>query len=172
MQILKTITDSDFGLGFNKASITRERSASRGVVFDKDNNVAILDITNRHYHKLPGGGIDDGEDIIEALNRECEEEIGCAVEVTSEIGTIEEYRNRFGLHQLSYCFVAKVIGEKGLAHPEESEIADGCDIVWLSLDEAIGVLASELNVQDYEGKFIQVRDLFILQEAKKSLSLK
>jgi len=170
MQILKTITDLDLGIEPVKSTITRERCASRAVVFDKDNNVALLDATLKNYHKLPGGGIEENEDFTQALKRECKEEIGCYVEVTSEIGIVEEYASRSGFHQLSYCFIAKVIGEKGVSTLEDDETADGFKTIWLSLDEAIKILANETGV--YEGKFIQLRDLSILQEAKRIISLK
>ena len=74
MQILKTITDLDLGIEPVKSTITRERCASRAVVFDKDNNVALLDATLKNYHKLPGGGIEENEDFTQALKRECKEE--------------------------------------------------------------------------------------------------
>ena len=170
MKILKTITDLDLGLKPMRSTVTRERRASRAVVFDKDGNVALLDATLKNYHKLPGGGIEENEDFTQALKRECKEEIGCDVEVSNEIGIVEEYGSQTGFHQLSYCFMAKVVGEKGLSDLEDDEASDGFKTVWVSLDKAIEILASETGV--YEGKFIQVRDLCILQEAKRILSLK
>ncbi len=40
-----------------------------------------------------GRGIEEGEDNIEALKRECMEEIGCTITNVRELGVIEEYRN-------------------------------------------------------------------------------
>jgi len=37
---------------------------------------------------------------------------------------------------------------------------------WVDLDRAIRVLESEADVENYEGKFIQMRDLTFLKEAK------
>src|SRR3990167_2065115 len=103
MKILKTIRDKDLGLDFQNPSVyEREREAARAIVFDKDNNIALLHATNKSYHKLPGGGVEKGEDIIQALKREVLEEIGCEIDSIKELGIIEEYRNKFSLHQLSY----------------------------------------------------------------------
>jgi 8-oxo-dGTP pyrophosphatase MutT (NUDIX family) len=167
MKLLKIFRDSDLGMDLTTAGPYKERRASRAIVFDNSKNIALLHVRNRHYHKLPGGGIDEGEDIQEALARELLEEIGCAAENFRELGVIEEYRNKFLLHQTSYCFVADLSGEKGTPNLEEGEIADGFKPVWMPLEEAIRTLESEAGVEDYSGKFIQFRDLLFLKEALK-----
>ena len=57
-----------------------------------------------------------------------------------ELGIVEEFRNKFVLDQLSYCFLADLAGKKGVPHFEPSEIEDGFVPVWLGLDEAIRTL--------------------------------
>ena len=113
-----------------------------------------------------GGKLEAGEDIEEAAIRECQEEIGCDVTNLRELGIIEEYRNAFSVHQISYCFIADLLGEKGTPNLEEDEIAEGFEPVWLSLDEAIRTLESEGSVKNYAGKFMLLRDLTFLKEAK------
>ena len=163
MEIIATIRDKDFGLESNSAQAPQERRASRAVVFDKDKKIALLYVAEKNFHKLPGGGIEEGESIEAALRREVMEEIGCAVENIRELGVVEEFRGKFSLHQISYCFLADLLGEKGIPHLEPDEIADGFQTVWMSLDEAIATLAGEASVEDYEGKFIEKRDLVILR---------
>ena len=167
MEILKTIKDSDFNLDFPTSDVTKKRRAARAIVFDTNKKVALLHVTKKHFHKLPGGGIEGKESVQEALKREAMEEIGCEIENVRELGIIEEYRGKFNLHQLSYCFLAGLAGEKGTPHLEADEIADGFETVWLSIEDAMKVLKSEANVEDYEGKFIQLRDLTLLSEARK-----
>jgi len=167
MQILKTIRDKDLELDFTEPSVYRERKASRALVFDKDNNIALLHAKNKSYHKLPGGGIEDGEDIIQALRREAMEEIGCEIDNIKELGIVEEYRNQFSLHQLSYCFIANLKGEKGTPNLEADEIEDGFETVWLNIDDAIKTIENEKDLEHYEGRFITRRDLILLKEAKK-----
>ena len=70
MNTLKTIRDSDFKLDNPDPSHYKERRASRAVVFDREKNIALLRITKKYFHKLPGGGIEDGESIADALERE------------------------------------------------------------------------------------------------------
>lgn len=93
------------------------------------------------------------------------EEIGCAVKNVCELGEIEEYRNQWALRQVSYCFLADLDGGKGMPDFEEDEIADGFEPIWMSIENAIKTLEGEVPVEDYEGKFIQLRDLTLLKEA-------
>ena len=51
-------------------------------------------------------------------------------------------------------------------------MADGFEPVWLSLEEAIKTLESEDSIEDYEGKFIHLRDLIFLKEAKHCIAEK
>ncbi len=171
MQILKTIKDEDFGLSNPTPKNYRERIASRAIVFDKDKNIALPYVTKKNFHKLPGGGVEEGETITEALTRELLEEIGCSVNNVRELGIIEEYRNKFNLHQISYCFIADIVGEKGIPNLVGDEIVDGFEPVWMSVSDAIKTLESEINVEDYEGKFIRLRDLTLLQKFASSISI-
>ena len=169
MNIIKTIRDTDIGSDFPTPNMFRERRAARALVFDGDKKVALLDATAKGYHKLPGGGIEEGESVESALRREVLEEIGCEIENIRELGIIEGYRNDLQLHQISYCFIADLSGKKGAPHLEKSEIEDGFETVWMTLDEAIAQLESETNIRHYEGRFIRLRDLTFLQVAKHSL---
>ena len=170
MKTLKIIKDSDVGSDISSPNKFEERRASRAIVFDSDNNIALLDASKAGYHKLPGGGIEEGEEIQQALRREMQEEIGCDITDIRELGVIEEYRNKFALHQTSYCFIAKLSGNKGTPHLEPGEIADGFMPIWLSIESAIEILEAESGIERYEGKFIRLRDLIFLKEAKNFLS--
>jgi ADP-ribose pyrophosphatase YjhB (NUDIX family) len=166
MKIIKVIHDTDIGSNTAAPGKYKERRAARALVFDQAHNVALLHATKKDYHKLPGGGIEEGEDIAEALKRECLEEIGCNIGNIKELGVIEEYRNDFMMHQLSYCYVADLVGEPGQNCLEEGEAADGFEPVWMSLEDAIKTLEGEAGIEHYEGKFIRLRDLSFLQAAR------
>lgn len=144
------------------------RGASRAVLFDNDNLVPLLFVANEHYHKIPGGGIDDGEDQKQALIREVLEETGSAIEITGEVGKIVEFRSGFNLLQTSYCYLGKVTS-KGQLEFTEDEVSHGFQLVWLPLDEAINIIANDTPT-DYEGSFIQKRDLRFLQKAKELIN--
>jgi 8-oxo-dGTP diphosphatase len=167
MKLLKTIRDKDFGFDTPAPTVYRERTAARAIVFDKDNNIALLHATRDNYHKLPGGGIEGGEDIMDALKREVMEEIGCEIANIKELGIIEEYRNQDSLHQLSHCFIAELSGEKGKPKLTQSEIDEGFEPVWLLIEDAIKIINNENIKKFYRAQFMVTRDLAFLKEAEK-----
>lgn len=67
MNLLKTIRDADIGADFPAPPQYRDRQACRAVVFDNEGKVALLNVTKKSYHKLPGSGIAPGEDHETAL---------------------------------------------------------------------------------------------------------
>ncbi len=154
----------------NEVKNYRVRNAARGVVIDESNKIALLHVSKENYYKLPGGGIEDKEDHIDAFKRECLEEIGCEVEIIKDLGLIVEYRKIFGLKQTSYCYLAKLKGSKGSPEFTESETKKGFKEVWLTLEEAKGAL--EREALSFEGKaYIVPRDIAILNEVKIVLGL-
>jgi ADP-ribose pyrophosphatase YjhB (NUDIX family) len=163
MKTLLTIRDQDLSFVNPFPEVYRERRAARALIFDEAGKIALLHVAKRGYHKLPGGGIEASEEIEQALQRELQEEIGCSAKNIRELGVVEEYRQKFSLHQVSYCYLAELDGSKGQPHPEEEEIVDGFAPVWLNLEEAIDILESEGRVNDYEGRFICRRDLTFLR---------
>jgi len=167
MNLFKIIRDKDVGVDSRTPFNYKKREAARAVVFDNNKKIALLNVTKKYYHKLPGGGIEEGESIETALRREMLEEIGCSIENIRELGVIEEYRNKIQIHQISYCYIVSVVGSKGSPNFVGDEIDDGFQPEWMNLKEAIKTLEGEVNVESYEGKFIRTRDLIFLKEAAK-----
>jgi len=144
------------------------REASRAILFDENNLIPLLFVSKCNYHKLPGGGIDAGENKDQALIRECLEEVGCTISVTGEVGKIIEYRSKFKLKQTSYCYLGEII-TKGKPNFTEDELNDGFKIVWLTLDNAIATVKND-KPEGYEGPFIHERDLKFLETAREIVS--
>lgn len=168
MKILLTIHEHDIipEAPSVDTSNFRKRKAARAVVFGDAAKIALLRVGLYGYHKLPGGGIDEGEDIPAALERELLEEIGCKAEVTGEVGQIIEFRDQYELEQISYCFTAKQVGGKGEPDYTEEELREQFSIVWAdNVDGAIALLEQD-EPANYEGMFIQKRDLALLRAAK------
>lgn len=161
MEILKEIKDKEFP---SDESTLRIREASRAVLFDENNLIPLLFVSKYNYHKLPGGGIDADEDRATALVREVKEEVGSKIEVTGEVGQVIEFRSKFNLKQISYCYIGKVIS-KGNPDFTEEELSQGFKIVWLSLDEAISKVEND-KPENYEGVFIQKRDIIFLKKVQ------
>lgn len=164
MELLKVIKDKEI------ESASEVREASRAVVFDENNQIPMLFVSRWGYHKLPGGGIDEGEDRAKALVREVKEEVGSEIEVTGEIGKIIEYRSRWNLKQISYCYLGRILS-KGKPSFTEKESSQGFKIVWLSLDDAISKVEND-KPGNYEGSFIQKRDIVFLKKAKQIIGTK
>jgi 8-oxo-dGTP diphosphatase len=144
------------------------REAARAIVFANDNLVAMLHATKTFYYKLPGGGIEAGETNEMALRRECKEEIGCDVEIVKELGSTLEYRKKYKLKQTSYCYVAKIKGEKGIPALEKDEIVEGFETVWLPIEDALKkVIESKPTI--YEGQYMNARDIALIERAIKIL---
>jgi len=147
----------------------RKRNAARAVVFNSKNKVALLKANTYGYHKLPGGGVEDDENMQLALKRELAEEIGCEAEVTADVGEIIEYRDQWGMKQISHCYLAKQTGDSNPPSFTQSEIDEGFEIVWADdIDSAISLLEHD-QPQNYDGLFIQRRDVTLLRTAKELL---
>jgi 8-oxo-dGTP diphosphatase len=155
-----------------EADTFKIREAARAVVFDLENLVALLYSKKFNYYKLPGGGVEKGEDYETALKRECQEEIGCQVRVTGEIGMIIEYRKKYNLKQTSYCYTATVIGEKGIAELTASEKEEEFETVWLPLEDAIQKVSDNSNPSVYEVPYMVTRDTTFLKEVENLNNIK
>jgi 8-oxo-dGTP diphosphatase len=147
-----------------ESSNYKVREASRAVIFDDNKNIALLHATKYNYYKLPGGGIEKDEDSEEALRRECLEEIGCNVKITKDLGTILEYRKKYHLKQISYCYVGNVIGEKGVSQLMDNEMEEGFETVWFPIKNALDKVRNGKK-EVYEAQYMIARDTIILEKA-------
>ena len=166
MELLKEIKDQDY----SSDTTWKIREASRVILFDDNDLIPLLFVSKYNYHKLPGGGIDEGEDKAQALVRECLEEVGSEIEVNGEIGKIIEFRSKWDLKQISYCYYGNIIS-KGKPDFTEKELSQGFKIVWLALKDAISQVEND-KPENYEGSFIQKRDLEFLKKAEKVVRAK
>ena len=156
MKIILTIKSG------KKVKIKLARRAARAVIFDNKNQVAMLHVSKDDYYKLPGGGVDKGETIIQALRRECLEETGCKIKNIKELGRIDEFRYFYAFKQISYCFSAQVSGVKGKLFFTDDEIAAGFKLKWMSLLKAIKLM-EKAKISSPTGRVINKRDLTFLK---------
>lgn len=74
MRILFEIDTKDY----DRNGTVFERPSARGIII-KDDKIAMIHSLKYDYYKFPGGGIEAGEDKINALIREVREETGLVV---------------------------------------------------------------------------------------------
>ena len=107
---------------------------------------------------MPGGGIKKWETAKNAMKRECLEEIGCRVKILKKLGIVTENRKKLNMVQKSYCYIAKVKGEKGTPALEAHEIDECAEIVWTTIDDAIRKIEEGRS----ENPYITERNIFLL----------
>jgi 8-oxo-dGTP diphosphatase len=168
METLRTITDDDFNLQRNYPKEFKNRESARAVVFNKNYEVVVLYSSKYAYHKLPGGGVEEGEEIHTTLEREMLEEIGCSINVINELGKIIEYRDEHELKHVSFCFLGKLLEFKQDPEHTLDELEHEFEIKWVKLDEAISLFEKD-NPSIYAGKFMVLRDKTFLEKAKEIL---
>jgi 8-oxo-dGTP pyrophosphatase MutT (NUDIX family) len=164
MRLLKTTIHPD--VDPNSAMILK-RQAARAVVL-KGEDILMLYTQRYDDYTLPGGGIDEGEDIINGLIRELKEETGAmGIADILPFGRYEEFRpwskNNFDtLHMNSYCFTCKVDDELGLTQLEDYEVSNGMCPIWLNIHEAIAHNQNTIRNSDKKGLSIE-RETFLLK---------
>ncbi len=116
------------------------------VVFDKDEKIALV---GKEYRLLPGGGVEEGESLAEAVLREYREEVGGEIEIEKEIAWTEEYRAKSRRRYETRYFVARVVGEKG--EPETTQHDEqGIQTEWVFLSDAVDSLEKQSNEIPFE----------------------
>lgn len=150
------------------------RHAARGIVLRED-RILLLFTERYNDFSLPGGGIDEGEDIAVALVRELEEETGARdVQVKEHYGFVEEYRPYWKpdydlMHMTSHFFVCDIAPELAEVRMESYEIANGMKPLWIPLDEALKHNRQVMARQETRmGQSIQ-RETFILDSISREL---
>ncbi|WP_054958467.1 NUDIX hydrolase [Paenibacillus dakarensis] len=166
MRLIGRITDRDILGGTPEFLGAVSRYASRGVLVDDEMNVAMMYMSKLNLYKLPGGGVEGKETLVQAFLREIREETGYEAEVVHELGYIEEHKSKNDFMQLSYCWIARAQRKVTDVNLSESEQQLGMSVNWMTFKEAIEVMNESLiTCTDYSTRFMILRDKTILDKA-------
>ncbi len=172
MKILRELNDVVVGQGKEIEQLKAQyqlRKSARAILINEDGLVATQYVSTYTFHKLPGGGVDAGESIPEALRREVREEVGCDCEVLDPVGVVIEYRNKYHLLHISYCYVAKVVGPIMEPTLEPGEIEEGQETKWVTPENLEQLMVADTPLK-YEGHYIRERELAFLREYLERIS--
>ncbi|WP_428773362.1 NUDIX hydrolase [Vibrio sp.] len=153
--------------------IILKRNATRAIVVDGE-EILVLYTERYHDYSLPGGGLEEGEDIIAGMVRELEEETGARnVHQIKPFGMYEEFRPWYRedadiLHMLSYCYRCKVDRQLGAPRLEDYEQNNGMRPVWINIHQAIIHNEQTIANSDKKGMSIE-RETYLLHLIAKEL---
>jgi 8-oxo-dGTP pyrophosphatase MutT (NUDIX family) len=170
MELLASLKAQDVEVdvpSFDYDSFT-PRSAVRAILLD-GSKICLIHVSEHGYYMLPGGGIDEGEDVQGALLRELEEEVGCRAEMVAEIGSIVIFNDRWRKKQTDFCYsLRKTEGLQSTAITD-FEASEGHTVIWVSdIHEAIRIVESA-KPDSRDGKLIKARDLLFLKTFQSTL---
>lgn len=150
-----------------------DRKIVRAIVFDEEKKFYFVRIHRDDSFgkatliETSGGGVEKGEDLETAIQRELKEELGAEVEILQEIGIVSDYYNHVHRHNINHYFLCKVrsFGEKNLMPYEIRDFY--MESLKLSYEEAIREYEKCSNTK--LGRLIAQREVPVLEEVKKML---
>lgn len=166
MKLLVEISERSLGVGAHTERFDVPytlRKTARVILRNASDQIAVQHLQNYNFHKLPGGGVEVGESLEDALKREVLEEVGCDCTIDTPIGMTIEYRTFEGILQISYCYSATVVSTIGIPKLEAGEIAEGQTTLWLDPKVALEKVQQDVPGKP-EGHFILAREQAFLRE--------
>lgn len=108
----------------------------------RDNKLLCIRKTDKKgfYYLLPGGGQEKNETFIDAVKRECREEIGAEIEVKNlrfireYIGKNHEFKSTDGSHQVEFMFECALLSEPDITRANHLD-ADQNGLKWIDLEQ-------------------------------------
>ena len=155
-------------LGTDGMSAKAPRLTARAIVKNQDGLYAVMYADKFKLHSLPGGGVEDGEDVLTALRREVYEETGCACDEIQELGIVAENRASLDYTQINYYYVVTTTYTSGENHLTKAEQNSRTVVQWHSYDEMVRLI-NEQEFDRIQGKYLKARDVVALREYAKQV---
>jgi|GEM_PF-149392 ubiquinone/menaquinone biosynthesis C-methylase UbiE/ADP-ribose pyrophosphatase YjhB (NUDIX family) len=162
MKLIKTITDKCF-IDSEVLSVSKPRLTVRTILINDEDKIALMYMSKHKLYLFPGGGVEEGESLEEALKREVLEETGCSCNIIKELGYIYENRGLQDFTQQSYYYISKKCGEIRNATLTQEEEEEGTSCDWYDSDEIYELLKVSAH-ETLQQKFLQARDMAVLEE--------
>lgn len=150
-------------LGTDGLSTKSPRITARAIVKNRDGLYAVMYADKFKLHSLPGGGIEDGENVLTALRREIYEETGCTCDHIEELGIVLENRAHQDFTSKSYYYVVTTDHAPEPIQLTDDEIANKTTVQWHALDEVVRLI-SEPKHTTTQRMYLQARDMAALKE--------
>lgn len=158
---------------WNKEYIDHDRNIVRAIVYDENRMFYFVRaVRDDEFGKATlietsGGGVENGEDLITAVQRELKEELGVFVDVVCKIGIVSDYYNLIHRHNINNYFLCKIksFGQKNLTQDEIEKFH--LSTLKMSYEEA--VIEYENRKNSKLGTLIANRELPVLHRAKEIL---
>ena len=155
---------------WKKEYIDHDRNIVRAIVYDENRMFYFVRaVRDDEFGKATlietsGGGVENGEDLITAVQRELKEELGVYVDVVCKIGIVSDYYNLIHRHNINNYFLCKIksFGEKNLTQDEIEKFH--LSTLKMSYEEA--VIEYENRKNSKLGTLIANRELPVLHRAK------
>ena len=158
---------------WKKEYIDHDRNIVRAIVYDENRMFYFVRaVRDDEFGKATlietsGGGVEKGEDLITAVQRELKEELGVSVDVVCKIGIVSDYYNLIHRHNINNYFLCKIksFGQKNLTQDEIEKFH--LSTLKMSYEEA--VIEYENRKNSKLGTLIANRELPVLHRAKEIL---
>lgn len=158
---------------WKKEYIDHDRNIVRAIVYDENRMFYFVRaVRDDEFGKATlietsGGGVENGEDLITAIQRELKEELGVSVDVVCKIGIVSDYYNLIHRHNINNYFLCKIksFGQKNLTQDEIEKFH--LSTLKMSYEEA--VIEYENRKNSKLGTLIANRELPVLHRAKEIL---
>ena len=155
--------------------VDHDRNIARAIVYDENGLFYFVraerddDFGKATLIETAGGGVEDGEDLIDAVKRELKEELGVKVSVICKIGVVSDYYNLIHRHNINHYFLcrAEEFGNKDLTEDEINSFH--LSTLKLSYEEAVQEYEYRANTR--LGKLVANRELPVLHRAKEIIDL-
>ena len=165
-ELLLQLQDNEWKLDH----IDHDRKIVRAIVFDDSGYLYFVraerndDFGKAVLIETSGGGVENGEDLSQAISRELNEELGAKVEVICKLGVVSDYYNLIHRHNINNYYLCRAISF-GSNHLTEDEAKHfHLSTLRVTYDEAVAEY--EKRASTPLGRLIANRELPILRHAK------